>query len=149
MTQPRRITWFLISAAAILFVPLRAAAQAVLTDDALTSSATPSKNYGFWISLSVNSTSNSYLKFDLSRVSSAGITPKEVTQATLRLWVEPFEASGAIDVYQVNGPWSEATITSANAPTLNSSAAVSDVVLTPASQLHYITIDVTLWCKGG
>jgi hypothetical protein len=42
---------------------------------------------------------HSYLKFDLSRVSPAGVTPKEVTQATLLLWVGPFETPGAINVY--------------------------------------------------
>jgi Collagen triple helix repeat (20 copies) len=143
MIQPRRILSIAVFAAAVALLPTLASAQAVLTDDAFTSSTTPSKNFGYWITLNVNSTSHTYLKFDLSRVSSAGITSKEVTQATVRLWVDPFETPGAIDVYGVTSPWSEATITWANAPTLNSTPAVSDVILGTSSQLHYITVDLT------
>lgn len=143
MTQPRRILGCAIFAALLFLLPSRLAAQAVLTDDAFTSSTAQTKNFGYWITLNVNSTSHTYLKFDLSRVSSAGITPTEVTQATLRLFVEPFEAPGAIDAYEVNSPWSEATITWTNAPTWNSTPAVSDVILAASSQLHYVTVDVT------
>src|ERR1700732_4815632 len=91
--------------------------QAVITDDANTSSLYPTKNLGGSIALIVCSGSNSYVKFSFANLGS-GVTNSNVSKASLVLYADFVLASGTMDVYQVNGSWSEGSITSNNAPAL-------------------------------
>jgi hypothetical protein len=85
-------------------------AQVVVTDDANTSSFFPTTNFGNSIALIVCSGSNTYIKFSTVNLGS-GVTGSNVSKATLTLYVDAVLTSGTMDVYQVNGSWSEGKIT--------------------------------------
>jgi hypothetical protein len=124
-----------------------ASAQAVVTADANTSSIFPTANFGNSIALLVCSGSNTYIQFDLSDLGS-GVTGSNVSKATLILYTDFVLASGTMDVYQVNGSWSEGKITWNNAPMLGTKlySAVS------ATSTGYLSLDLTStvqsWLNG-
>jgi hypothetical protein len=124
-----------------------AGAQVVLTDDAYTWSLTPKTNFGSSIALVVCEGTNTYLKFTLANLG-AGINGSNISTATVVLYVDAVLSSGTMDVYQVDGPWSEGSITYNNAPPLGSKI-LSAVSVTKAG---YLSIDVTLtlqsWLNG-
>jgi hypothetical protein len=133
----------------VLFVILSAFAQAqvVLTDDANTSSFFPTTNFGASVALIVCSGSNTYIKFSTANLGS-GVTASNVSKATLTLYVDAVLTSGAMDVYQVNGSWSEGKITYNSAPALGTKlfSAVS------VSSTGYLSLDMTstvqAWLSG-
>jgi hypothetical protein len=88
-----------------------AGAQVVLTDDAFTWSQTPKANYGNQIALVVCSGANTYLKFSFANLPS-GINGTNISGANVVLYVDAVLNSGTMDVYVVNGSWSEGSITS-------------------------------------
>jgi len=92
-------------------------AQVVVTDDANTSSFFPTTNFGNSIALIVCSGSNTYIKFSTANLGS-GVTGSNVSKATLTLYVDAVLTSGTMDVYQVNGSWSEGKVTYNSAPAL-------------------------------
>jgi len=124
-----------------------AGAQVVVTDDANTSSFFPTTNFGSSIALLVCSGSNTYIKFSLADLGS-GVTASNVSKGTLILYVDAVLASGTMDVYQVNGSWSEGKITYNNAPALGTKlfSAVS------VSSSGYLSLDLTstvqAWLNG-
>jgi hypothetical protein len=125
----------------MLLVPLFAAlahGQAVVTDDANTSSFSPKSNYGSSIALLVGSGSNTYIKFNFADFGS-GITGSNVSKATLILYVDAVLTSGTMDVYQVKGSWSEGTITYNNAPALGTKLFSAVSVTSPG----YLSLDMT------
>jgi hypothetical protein len=121
--------------------------QAVVTDDANTSSLTPKTNYGGSIALIVCSGSNTYIKFSFANLPS-GINAANISGANAVLYVDAVLASGTMDVYAVNGPWSESTITYNNAPPLGNKllSAVS------VSKTGYLSLNlastVQAWLNG-
>jgi len=122
-------------------------AQVVVTDDANTSSFFPTTNFGNSIALIVCSGSNTYIKFGIVNLGS-GVTGSNVSKATLTLYVDAVLTSGTMDVYQVNGSWSEGKITYNSAPALGTKlfGAVS------VSKTGYLSLDVTstmqAWLNG-
>ena len=124
-----------------------AQAQVVVTDDANTSSLSPTKNFGSSIALIVCSGSNTYIKFSTANLGS-GLTGSNVSKATLTLYVDAVLTSGTMDVYQVNGSWSEGKITYNSAPALGTKllSAVS------VSSTGYLSLDMTstvqAWLNG-
>jgi hypothetical protein len=113
----------------------------VVTDDAFTFSQSPNANNGKEIALSVGPTSNSYIRFDLSNLP-AGTRGQDIAKATLILWVDPVGNGGSIDVFRINGPWQEKTITFNNAPALGA-LEVSCVPVPTSQHSHFLSIDVT------
>src|SRR4249920_2161496 len=75
--------------------------------DTFVSSATPKINYGSSIVLVVQSGTTTYLQFNLSALPAGA----QVNKATLRLFVDGVLKPGSFDVYQLNAPWSENTLT--------------------------------------
>jgi hypothetical protein len=124
-----------------------AQAQVVVTDDANTSSLSPTKNFGGSIALIVCSGSNTYIKFSLAGLGS-GVTASNVSKATLILYTDFVLNPGTMDVYQVNGSWSEGKITYNNAPALGTKlwSAVS------VTNTGYLSLDMTTtvqaWLNG-
>jgi len=124
-----------------------AQAQVVVTDDANTSSSFPTTNFGSSIALIVCSGSNTYIKFSTANLGS-GLTGSNVSKATLTLYVDAVLTSGTMDVYQVNGSWSEGKITYNSAPALGTKlfSAVS------VNKTGYLSLDVTptlqAWLNG-
>ena len=124
-----------------------AGAQAVVTDDANTSSIFPTTNFGSSVALIVGSGSNSYIKFSLANLGS-GVTASNISKGTLILYVDAVLTSGTMDVYQVNGSWSEGKITYNGAPALG--AQLFSAV--PVSSSGYLSLDLTstvqAWLNG-
>jgi hypothetical protein len=124
-----------------------AQAQVVLTDDANTSSLYPTTNFGNSIALIVGSGSNTYLKFSTANLGS-GVTGSNVSKATLILYTDYVLTSGTMDVYQVNGSWSEGKITYNNAPALGTKL-FSAVSVTSTGYLSVdLTSSVQAWLNG-
>jgi hypothetical protein len=124
-----------------------AGAQVVVTDDANTSSIFPTTNFGGSIALIVGSGSNTYIKFSLADLGS-GVTGSNVSKGTLILYVDAVLASGSMDVYQVNGSWSEGKITYNSAPALGTQLFSAVSVRSPG----YLSLDLTStlqsWLNG-
>ena len=124
-----------------------AVAQVVLSDDSYTTSQTPNRNFGASIALLVSSGSNSYIKFNLAGLPSS-VTGSSVSGANVVLYVDAVLASGTVDVYEVNGAWSESSINYKNAPALGSKL----LSAVPVSKTGYLSLDVTStvqsWLNG-
>ena len=133
----------------LLLALLSALAQArvVVTDDANTSSLSPTKNFGGSIALIVCSGSNTYIKFSLANLGSA-VTASNVSKATLILYTDFVLTPGTMDVYQVNASWTEGKITYNNGPALGTKlwSAVS------VTNTGYLSLDMTTtvqaWLNG-
>jgi hypothetical protein len=124
-----------------------AQAQVVVTDDANTSSAYPTKNFGSSIALLVGSGSNTYIKFSLANLG-AGVTGSNVFKATLILYTDYVLTSGTMDVYQVSGSWSEGKVTWNNPPGLGTQL-LSAVSVTSTGYLSLdLTSTVQAWLNG-
>ncbi len=82
--------------------------QAVLTEDVNTASLFPNQNFGGSIALVVSQGANTYLKFNLANL--GPITGSNMSKATLVLYTDAVLTAGTVDVYEVDGPWSEGSI---------------------------------------
>ncbi len=100
-----------------LLMTTAAHAQLTPSADAYTNSADPTTNYGAGVQLDVESTQTTYIQFNLSSIPSA-YTSADVTQATLKLYVNAVTTAGSFNVDYVNGAWVESTITHTLAPAL-------------------------------
>jgi Collagen triple helix repeat (20 copies) len=119
--------------------------------DTFVSSLTPRANYGPSIILVVQQGANSYLQFNLSALPVGA----HVSKATLRLFVDGVLRSGSFDVYQLNAPWNENTLTyNTPPPALGTSATGGNPVsVTSATMNQFLLIDITStvqgWVGGG
>ena len=129
---------FCVLLSLILSIGVVARSQVVITDDANTASAYPTKNFGSSIALLVGSGSNTYIKFSLANLG-AGVTGSNVSKATLIFYTDYVLTAGTMDVYQVSGSWSEGKITYNNAPALGTKlfSAVS------VTSTGYLSLDLT------
>ena len=120
--------------------------------DTMTSSALPTRNYGSYTALFVqtgSANSSSYIQFNLATLPSNAT----VTKATLKLYVDQVTTAGSFDVYELNSSWNEATMTYNNAPALGSSATGGNpIAFTTASLNQFIIVDITplvqQWVNG-
>jgi hypothetical protein len=87
-------------------------------------------------------TRRSFLQFDLSTLPPGSV----VSKATMRVFVNSVATAGTVDVLPILGPWQEATVSAANAPTLG--AVVSSADLSAADELHFRNIDITNLVRG-
>jgi hypothetical protein len=134
----------------LLVALLTIGAQAQITPsiDSYTNSAAPTTNYGAKTLLDVDgATQISYIQFDLGSIPSGA----NVSQATLKLYVNSVLTAGSFNVDYVNGGWSEGTIDFSNAPALGSTI-VASVPITTADKNQYILINITpavqAWLNG-
>jgi hypothetical protein len=134
----------------ILLVWTTSYGQLTPSQDAYTSTADPTTNYGAKTLLDVESSQTTYIQFNLSSIPS-GYTSADITKATLKLYVNAVTTAGSFNVDFVNGTWSEATITADNAPALGTTIQAS-VPLATADKNQYILIDITAavqaWLSG-
>ncbi len=114
------------------------ATTATLTADAAISTAQPAVNFGTLTNLVVSSTSTALLQFDLSPLPT-GVAAPQVSRATLRLFVNRADTPGLLSLSPITSSWGEYSVTSASAPSIGASIAVTQVS-TPG---QYVTIDVT------
>jgi len=123
-------------------------AQITPSQDAYTSSAAATTNYGSNVLLYVDGAKEiTYIQFDLASIPSGA----SVSHATLKLYVNAVTTAGSFNVDYVNGTWAEGTITQNMAPALGSAVA-SNVSITKDDKNQYILIDVTpalqAWLNG-
>ena len=134
-----------VSVLAVVFLGALSFGQ-VLTDDANTQSGFPTKNFGGSIALIVAPGSNAYVRFNLASLGS--VNERNISKATLVVYVDAILTSGTMDVYQVNGAWAEGSITWNTAPSLGTLIASS----VPVSKTGYLSLDVTAtmqaWLNG-
>ena len=134
----------LVTLFTLLTMQISSLAQAVLVDDAHTSTApkTTDSNFGINPNLFVNAAGNVYIKFKLSSTLPAGTAGSTVERATLKLYLANVTTPGKLDIYTVLGPWDEASITGRSAPLLGS-------LLTTTTQIdgdkryEFVVIDIT------
>ncbi len=119
--------------------------------DSYTNTVDPTTNYGAKTLLDVDAaTQATYIQFNLASIPST-YTSADITQATLKLYVNTVSTAGSFNVDYVNGTWAESTITSSLAPALGTTIAAS-VPITTADKNQFILIDVTpavqAWLSG-
>jgi hypothetical protein len=131
----------------VMLVPARSAAQqATLTDDAQTSAVAPNQNFGSNASVRVSGTNiRGFFKFNLTPHLPAGTTGGRVGKATLKLFVGAVNAPGTFDIFRVNGPWNEGTVTGSTAPPLG--ALESAITLDVSQANQWVTVDLTRLVK--
>jgi hypothetical protein len=135
----------------ILLACTAAYGQLTPSADSYTNTGAPTTNYGAKTVLDVESASQTtYIQFNLSSIPS-GYTSADITQATLKIYVNAVSAPGSFNVVYVNGAWTEGRIDASNAPALGTTIAAA-VPLTAADKNQYILIDVTpavqAWLSG-
>ena len=121
------------------------AALATLTDDAYTSGAQRTQNFGSAPVLTLQgpgpASDRVYLRFDLSTLP-AGTRGPDVGRALLRLWVNSVTKGGMFDVHTVKGGWTEGAITAATAPPPGRDE-VAGVPVTPRDRNTFVLVDLT------
>jgi hypothetical protein len=125
---------------AVAFLPgLRSQAQITPVGDSYTNTADPTTIYGAKTLLDVDGASQiTYIQFNLASIPATA----NISQATLKLYVNSVTTAGSFNVDYVNGSWSESTLDVSNAPALGTSIA-SDVSVTTADKNQYILINLT------
>src|SRR5262252_5070635 len=84
--------------------------QIPATDDSSTVSSQPTTNFGTQPTLQVIGPGvNSLIRFDLTALP-AGLASSNISNATVRLYIDGVTTTGNFDVYLVAGAWSEGTI---------------------------------------
>ena len=145
MKQLPCVVVLLVAALGALLPSDAGAAVLNLTDDAYVSSGAPNSKYGSSGSLTVNGSAKSFLKFDLSTLPAGG-SSSNVVKATLTVFIGSMSTPGEIDVKRVtSGPWDEAHITAANAPSLGDPA--EDSALNVTDKKAFLTFNVTALVK--
>lgn len=115
------------------------AVEAPLQADSYSTSNFATSNYGAAVNLKVNANSDGLFLFDLSALP-VGTTTTNISKATLFIWVNSVITPGSLEVAEITSPWTEATVTWNNLPTVNPPIAVS----VPANQSgSYVAVDVT------
>ncbi|MGA3107313.1 MAG: DNRLRE domain-containing protein [Terriglobales bacterium] len=124
--------------------------QLTPSGDSFTSTAAPTKNFGSATTLGVESSETTFIQFNLASIP-AGYTGADITQATLKLYVNTVTTAGSFNVDYVNGAWTESTITADKAPALGTTI-VASVPLVTTDKNQYILINVTeavqAWLNG-
>jgi hypothetical protein len=115
----------LASLLSLILLACRAAyGQLTPLGDSYTNTAAPTTNYGAKTALDVESSQTTFIQFNLSSIP-ASYTSADMTQATLKLYVNAVTAARSSNVDYVNGTWTESTITADNAPALGTTIAAS------------------------
>ncbi len=106
-------------------------------------------NFGTAVTLTVGSSaSQGLVQFDLSHLP-AGVTPNQVSQALLTLFVDHVGVPGTVTIYAANGNWTETAVNGVNAPVPGAVVATNVGV---AATDSYVTVDATAavqnWISG-
>lgn len=91
------------------------ATQAALTGDASVSTARPATNFGALSNLYVGNGNTALLQFDLSTLP-AGITAGQISHATLTVFVNRINTSGAVSLSPITSAWNESSVTGNTVP---------------------------------
>ena len=138
-----RIRYWLVVAGMILIPGAIQATEANVSGDAYVNSAHPAVNYGSLSNLYVNSNGTALISFDLSALPS-GTTSSQIGKASLRVYINRINASGAVSVLPVSSAWSESSVTYNSIPTLGTAVGS----FTPTAANQFIDVDVTSLVQG-
>jgi hypothetical protein len=135
---------FLLIAACAAILCEHAFAQSSLTDDAHTITAPRSadSNFGTNPNLTVSSSGNAYIRFNLASTLPASTPGSQIDKATLKLFIGNITSAGKLDVYEVMGTWQESTIAANNAPILGGLVATTQEITTDQRD-KFLVIDIT------
>ena len=129
----------------LAFTTSAASAQAPPSADTFVSSSAPAKNFGSQPLLAVQSGTSSYVRFNLSGLPTAAT----VARATVRLFVDAVSQAGSFDIYEIDQPWSENSLTFNTAPSLGVSASGGKPVTVSKSGLNqFVMVDITPLVQG-
>ncbi len=120
------------------------AQQATLLADAHVSSTRPAVNSGSLSNLDVGGGYTALLQFDLGSLP-VGLTPAQVSRATLRLYCNRADTPGSFSAQLVTSTWAESTVTYATLPAL-ATGAVATATCPAAGQ--FVTLDITAALQG-
>ena len=132
-----------VAAAAALAASSAYATEAVVSGDTYVSSSYPTNNFGYQSNLHVNSSSTALIVFDLSSVPSATAS-SQISKATLWLYVNRINSSGAFSLKPVTSTWSELAVTYNTIPALGSAM----TTFTPTVAQQFVAVDVTTLVQG-
>jgi hypothetical protein len=122
-----------------------ASAQAPPSADTFVSSNAPAKNFGSQPLLAVQSGTSSYIRFNLAGLPSGA----KVSTATVRLFVDAVSQAGSFDVYEIDQPWTENSLTFNTAPSPGVSATGGKPVTVSKSSLNqFVLVDITPLVQG-
>jgi hypothetical protein len=85
-----------------------------------------------------SSTDTGYVRFDLAALPKTTV----ITKAFLRLYVNDIIGTGTINILEVNGAWTEGTLTPANSPRTVATP-VFTVAVAPSNKNTFLLVDVT------
>jgi hypothetical protein len=129
-------------------------AQLPVTDDTYIASGS-STIQGTNPSVAVQSpTAGALMRFDLSQLTSAGLTAGQVTRATVTLYRTAVATGGNVDVCEVSGSWAEKTVVYSSKPALGGPHPTIQAALNVASGSagQYLSLDITTavkdWLNG-
>ncbi|MGH6858275.1 MAG: DNRLRE domain-containing protein [Methylocella sp.] len=112
-----------------------------VTDDTFTDDQNPFQPMGAQPSIQVGNLSGhnqaGFVRFDLTPLP-AGAT---ITQALLRVFVNRVSGPGTINIFELNGAWTEATLITTNVPPTGTQVGTFSVV--PSNAKNFMLIDVT------
>lgn len=115
------------------------------TDDAYVDAASPNANFGNNANLRISSPGPNrssqmiFLKFSLAEL--AGVSPAEVTRATLKLYVNRVNLGGSVRALEATQAWNEANVTWNNRPGFTCVSVCNGASVSAPNQ--FVTIDVT------
>src|SRR5439155_274591 len=138
----RKAALRVFSASLAMAYPTMWAAEPPVAADTYTSSTSPASNFGALTNLLVNSTSNSYVKFDLSAYASR--TGADVANAYIAGYVKTVNTAGTINICPVTGgAWTESGLTANNAPAATCGGLTFTAAAAPAGVNQWLVGNVT------
>ena len=129
-----------------LLAPLAADAQPYLVvGDTYVTSVTPTINFGTLGTLNVGGGASSLIQMDLTRLIALGISPAQIQQASMTVYINKVLTAGGVDVALVTSTWGETAVTFNTKPTVGAPFASN---LNTSVTGTYLTFDVTTQVQG-
>lgn len=134
MTTCKPLLFTILSAC--LLAPGLSAASLVVEADTTVRTTYPTQNFGALPQLTVDANSRAFVRFNFASV--PPIMAGQLVKATLQFYVNRLVTPGVVQVSEVNGAWTEGTLTDANAP-----ASVMPIPVQVQAAQQWISVDVT------
>jgi hypothetical protein len=126
-------------------LPSAHALEAMLAKDAHVDSSAGNTNYGGGEKLRLSPSGpvqRIYLSFDFANLP-AGISPSQVSKATLKLFANAVTIAGSVDLYKVTGNWTESGLTFNNQPAVHATAIALNQSLSGLTAENFVIFDLT------
>jgi hypothetical protein len=99
----------------LILLACAAACQLTPSGDSCTRTAPPTKNFGAATTFGVENFEPTFIQFNLASIPS-GYTAANITQATLKLYLNSVTTAGSFNVDYIHGTWTGSTIDASHAP---------------------------------